>query len=343
MPTVEMLPPANDKAPVALKMIWPVEVLIVPPERVRVFPVVMVMFPPPEEAKLLEEEKELIAFVATMLPVVANAAATLIPLPNTELLVQLENSTFPLPVNELPKLTPLPPPEPPVQVANTTFPLGVNELLKLTPWLVPVLLPVQFENVTMPVVAGVQAAATETPCDPVTVLVLVPEIVIAPEVLLITPAADPAMFTPKPACVLPDAEPVKEMLPFPVVVERVEAPPVRLIPCEAELLGAPVPLRVIEPPPVVLIEPPVSSIPWQKSPAPIPVPVAFAVMVIFLLVPVVEKIPLEAKPFPPMPRPVMDVVAMMFPVVVNAPTTLIPLPPFMPPMQLENTTSVLPV
>jgi hypothetical protein len=199
VPIVETLPPDNVKVPVAVKLIWPVEVLIVPPERVRVFPVVRVMFPPPEEAKLRVEEKELIAFVATILPVVANAATTLIPLP---------------------------PPEPPVQVENTTSPLPVNAPLKLTPSLVPVLLPVQFENVTVPVVAEGQAAVMKTPCDPGTVVVLVPEIVIAPEVLWITPA----MFTPELPWLLPDAEPVKEMLPLPVVVEIVEAPPVRLIP-----------------------------------------------------------------------------------------------------------------
>jgi hypothetical protein len=167
----------------------------------------------------------------------------------------------------------------------------------------------------------------------------VPEIVIVPEVLLITPAADPEMFTPMLAFVLPDAEPVKEILPFPVVVETVEAPPVRLIPCEPVVLVPPVPFSVIEPPPVVLIEPPVSDIPWQ---APV-VPVAVAVMAMVLLAPVVEKLNPEANPTPEAPCPVMDEVAVILPVVVNAAPTLTPLPPLGPPMQLENTTSPLPV
>jgi hypothetical protein len=169
------------------------------------------------------------------------------------------------------------------------------------------------------------------------VVALVPEIVIVPEVLLITPVEDPAMFTPKLAAVLPDAEPVKEMFPFPVVVEMEEAPPVRLIPCEAVLLAPPVPFSVIEPPPVVLIDPAASDIPWELPVVRVPV----AVIAIFLLEPVVEKLTLEVKPLPP---PVIDVVAVMFPVVVNPePCTLIPLPPPEPPVQLENTTSPLPV
>jgi hypothetical protein len=171
------------------------------------------------------------------------------------------------------------------------------------------------------------------------VVALVPEIAIVPEVLLITPAAEPAMFTPKAACVLPDAEPVKEMLPLPVVVEMVEAPPVRLIPCEAVLLAPPVPLSVIEPPPLVLIEPPVSDIPWL---APV-VPVAVAVIAIFLLEPEVEKLNPEANPTPAEPCPIIDVVAVMLPVVLNAAPMRTPSPPLGPPMQLENTTSPLPV
>jgi hypothetical protein len=237
-------------------------------------------------------------------------------------------------------LIPFPPPVPPLHVEKTTSPLPVKAVLKLIPWLAPVLPPTQLENVTAPVVAGVQATETMTPCDAAAVFVLVPEIVIVPEVLLITPAADPEILTPELAAVLPDAKPVKKIFPFPVVVEIVAAPPTRLIPCEAELLGPPVPFSVIEPPPVVLIEPvPVSDIPWQLP----VVPVAVAVMAIFLLVPVVEKLNAEAKPIPALPCPVIELVAVMLPVVENAAPTMIPSPPLGPPMQLENTTSPLPV
>ena len=83
------------------------------------------------------------------------------------------------------------------------------------------------------------------------------------------------------------AAPVKEMLPPPpTVVEIVPAPPVRLIPCEAALLGPPVPFRVMLPPPVVLRLPPVKEIPSQ-SPV---VPVAAAMMSIELPVPVAAKV-----------------------------------------------------
>ena len=78
-------------------------------------------------------------------------------------------------------------------------------------------------------VAGVQAAATATPCAPARDAVLVPVIVIVPELLVTTPAALPAIFTPKLAT-LPEAAPVREIGPLPVAVEILEAPPVRLIP-----------------------------------------------------------------------------------------------------------------
>ena len=50
----------------------------------------------------------------------------------------------------------------------------------------------------------------------------------------------------------PDAIPVKEIFPPPVAVVMEEAPPIMLIPCDAELLGPPVPFKMMLPPPVVL-------------------------------------------------------------------------------------------
>ena len=89
------------------------------------------------------------------------------------------------------------------------------------------------------------------------------------------------------------AAPVKEMFPF--AVETVEAPPSTLIPCEAPLLGPPVPLRAIIPLPNVLIPPEalVREIPWQ---APL-VPRALAVIAIEAALNVVSK----KKPTPPLP------------------------------------------
>jgi hypothetical protein len=198
-----------------------------------------------------------------LVPVVEKLAAVAKPCPPLPCPVIDEVAVIlPVVVNALFTPIPRPPFVPPMQEENTTSPLPVKTALKLTPRLLnAAVLAMQLENVTAPVVAGVQAFVILTPLDPDVVFVLVPETVIVPEVLLITPATDPAMFTPKLGFVLPDAEPVKEMLPFPVVVETVEAPPVRLIPCEAVLLGPPVPFSVIEPPPLVLIEPPVSEIP----------------------------------------------------------------------------------
>ena len=92
------------------------------------------------------------------------------------------------------------------------------------------LLPEHVLNVTSPDVAGVQAAAIATPCDPAILVVLDPLRVIGPVVLLITPAALPATLMPKEAAPLPDADPVSRIGPFPVVVEMVLAPPVMLIP-----------------------------------------------------------------------------------------------------------------
>jgi hypothetical protein len=103
--------------------------------------------------------------------------AIVLPEPDVEKLALEKNPFPPLPcpvidvvavilpvvVKAAPTLIPIPPPVPPVQVENTTSELPVNAAPKFTPWLAPVLLPTQLENVTVPVVAGVQAAATETP------------------------------------------------------------------------------------------------------------------------------------------------------------------------------------
>ena len=78
-----------------------------------------------------------------------------------------------------------------MQVEKITSPLPVKGLSKLTPWLVPVLLPVQVEKATVPVVPGVQATPISTPCEPESVAALVPETVIAPDVLVIPVAFPP--------------------------------------------------------------------------------------------------------------------------------------------------------
>ena len=160
--------------------------------------------------------------------------------------------TTPAVVNAEATLIPLPPPVPPVQLEKVTGPEPVKEDGKVTPWLEPVLLPEQFEKVTSPVVPGVQAAPMETPDDPDAEAVLAPLMVIVPDVLSMTLAELPAMLTPM-FPFEPDADPVIEMLPLPVIVETVPAPPVMLTPSDpSELLGPPVPLRIIDPPPVVL-------------------------------------------------------------------------------------------
>ena len=156
-----------------------------------------------------------------------------------------------------------------------------------------------------------------------------------------TPTKLPAILTPMLAAA-PEAAPAREILPFPVAVETVPAPPVRLIPWEAVVLAPPVPLSVMLSPAFVLILPPVRKIPWQ---APV-VPAALAVMEMGCDAPVVEKFTPEEKPTPPFPRPVIAVVAVTVPVVVKAAATLIPFPPvvaLLPPTQLEKVTLPLPV
>jgi hypothetical protein len=67
-------------------------------------------------------------------------------------------------------------------------------------------------------------------------------------------------------------------------------------------------------------------------------------MAIFLPATEVPKLEPEAKPFPPLPCPVIELVAVILPVVVKAAPTLIPFPPvvaLLPPWQFMNTTSPL--
>jgi len=71
--------------------------------------------------------------------------------------------TLPAVVKAAVTLIPLPPPVPPMQLEQVTAPLPVKAAPKLRPWLAPVFPPLQLVNVISPVVAGVQAAARETP------------------------------------------------------------------------------------------------------------------------------------------------------------------------------------
>ena len=101
------------------------------------------------------------------------------------------------------------------------------------------------------------------------------------------------------------------------------------------VLAPPVPISVSAPPPVVLTVPPVTEIPCA---APV-VPRAVAVIAIAEPVPDVVKFAVEAKPTPPLPFPLIVLVAVMAPAVLNAAATLIPLPPVAPAMQEENVQS----
>ena len=98
------------------------------------------------------------------------------------------------------------------------------------------------------------------------------------------------------------------------------------------VLAPPVPMSVSAPPPVVLTVPAVTEIPWQ---APV-VPRAVAVIAMADPVPEVVKFAVEANPTPPLPFPLMILVAVMAPAVLKAAATLIPLPPVAPAMQEEN-------
>ena len=121
-------------------------------------------------------------------------------------------------------------------------------------------MPPEPEKVTRPVVPVVQLVVwTSTPLEPLVVAVLVPEMVMGPEVLV---TAEPTILTPRPA-LLPDAEPVKEIDPFPVVVDTIPGA-TKEIPCDAAVvLAPPVPFNVIAPPCVVSRVPFVKEIPWQ--------------------------------------------------------------------------------
>ena len=103
------------------------------------------------------------------------------------------------------------------------------------------------------------------------------------------------------------------------------------------LLGPPVPINRIKPPPFVLIVEPVRVIPWQ---APV-VPSALALMAMKLFVPVTLKVEVVVKPTPPLPCPLIEVVAVTDPAAVKVLVALIPLPPVVvlaPPEQVANIT-----
>ena len=81
-----------------------------------------------------------------------------------------------------------------------------------------------------------------------------------PEVLVIE--FIDAKLTPALDCV-PEAEPVREIVPLPVVVETAPVP-LTLIPLAAAVvLAPPMPINVMPPPPLVLSVPAVSETPWQ--------------------------------------------------------------------------------
>ena len=129
----------------------------------------------------------------------------------------------------------------------------------LMPWLELPEPPVQVAKVTVPVVPVIQESVLiDAPCDPV------PEAVEAPlteivSVVLVTELEE-ARLVPTLAWV-PEAEPVIEMGPLPVVVEM--APRLLIFtPCEgAVVLAPPVPMSVKEPPPCVLTVPSVMVMP----------------------------------------------------------------------------------
>jgi hypothetical protein len=82
--------------------------------------------------------------------------------------------------------------------------------------------------------------------------------VIVPDVLVIGLVLLKLIPSPAPD---PDAVPVIEIFPLPVVVETTPVPLIST-PCEAVELDPPVPASVIEPPPDVLKVPAVIEIPW---------------------------------------------------------------------------------
>ena len=142
---------------------------------------------------------------------------------------------------------------PPVQFENITSLLPVNPAPILTPWLVLPLAPppVQLEKVIVPVVTGVHTVVL-TPWLFDAEAVLAPLKVMVPEVLVMALVA--VMLIPELDAV-PEAVPVREIFPFPVVVVMEGDAPARRIPLEVVLLAPPVPFNVMLPPPVVDILP----------------------------------------------------------------------------------------
>ncbi len=101
------------------------------------------------------------------------------------------------------------------------------------------------------------------------------------------------------------------------------------------MLAPPVPMRVKAPPPVVLTVPAVTEIPWH---APV-VPKAVAVIASAEPLPDVVKFAVDAKPFHPLPLPLIVLVAVIAPALLKAAATFSPLPPVAPPMQEEKVKS----
>ena len=117
-------------------------------------------------------------------------------------------------------LIPFPPPVPPVQLAKTTGQTPVKTAPMLTPWQVVPVPPEQLANVTVPVVAGVQAAGTLTPWEEAPLDALLPPTVMIPEVLVIEVVAV-EIWTPGLVPDPPETVPVMETVP---VVVRILPP-----------------------------------------------------------------------------------------------------------------------
>jgi hypothetical protein len=128
------------------------------------------------------------------------------------------------------------------------------------------------------------------------------------------------------------AVPVTETLPPPPET----VPPEICTPFEVVLLAPLVPLSImVLPELLVLTEPPVMEIPWQAF----VVPLADAVILSVRLVPEASTVFAVLKPMPPLPCPVIPVVAVILPVVWKVPPEMvIPFPPPDPPVQFEKTT-----
>lgn len=94
-------------------------------------------------------------------------------------------------------------------------------------------------------------------------------------------------------------------------------------------------MSVSDPPPVVLRVPAVKEIPWHAP----TVPRAEAVIAIGDEVPDVVKFAIDAKPFPPLPFPLIVLVAVMVPALLKAAATFRPLPPVAPAIHEEKVKS----